>query len=108
MCDELVKKWPTWTDDKVYSIAKNIVLVQMMRIMLNDILDVEHLKYDPETFHDHLKSINNFNTPFELMLTTILPTGVPEELDYVKMHPILSNDNRSILLEFECIILNYF
>jgi hypothetical protein len=60
--------------------------------MLNDVVDVQYLKYGPKTFQDHIRSIKSFSTPFEILLTAILPSGVRQELDYVKMHSTFSSD----------------
>lgn len=80
VCDVLVRKWPSWTDDEVYKIARRIVTGEMMGIMMNDIIGVHTghaypVKLKPEIFDDRLENVNVFETPFELFLITMWPTG---------------------------------
>lgn len=97
VCEELVKQWPEWTDEQLYSASKRIVVGEMMGIMMKDILNAGNsfsLKHDPEIFHGHIKYINKFTTPFELLLTMISPSGLPEKFNNTNMYTLLLNDNK--------------
>uniref|UniRef100_A0A2S2QSM7 Prostaglandin G/H synthase 2 n=1 Tax=Sipha flava TaxID=143950 RepID=A0A2S2QSM7_9HEMI len=96
VCDVLAGRRPAWTDRRVYGVAKNIVQAQMMRIMMNDVLDAGDLRYEPKTFGDRFDGVRGFGTPLELLLTVGLRTGVPDYLRHVK-----ATDNRSVVVPLE-------
>jgi len=101
VCDVLQQEWPKWTDDQLYNTARKIVIGEMMRIMMNDVINAhaEHslsLKYKPEIFHDRLQNISSFSTPFELLLTTMWPSSLPETFNNVAMKSVFFGDNRSV------------
>lgn len=94
--EELARQWPQWTDEQVYSASKKIVVGEMMGIMMNDVLNAGNsfsLKHDPDIYNGHIKYINKFTSPFELLLTTILPSGLPEEFNNTDMCSLLFTDN---------------
>ncbi|KAL5241951.1 hypothetical protein ACI65C_009361 [Semiaphis heraclei] len=78
VCEELSRKSPTWTDEELYTMARNIVTGQMMNIMMNEILNVE-LK--PEVYHHRMEYTRNSGTPIELYLITAL-SSLPDKLQY--------------------------
>ncbi|XP_025419562.1 prostaglandin G/H synthase 2-like [Sipha flava] len=85
VCDLLTTRWPEWTDDQLYAVARRTVVAQMMAIMMNEVLPAANpftLKYHPETYRDVLLNTSApAKTPLELLLTTILPSGLPDGLD---------------------------
>eukprot|EP00102_Acyrthosiphon_pisum_P017362 XP_008188708.2 PREDICTED: prostaglandin G/H synthase 2-like [Acyrthosiphon pisum] len=78
VCDELSRKSTSWTDEKLYTTARNIVTGQMMTIMMNEILNVE---LRPEVYHHRMENISASGTPIELYLTMTL-LSLPEKLQY--------------------------
>lgn len=100
VCDLLKLKWPTWTDDQIFNTAKSTVIGEMMNIIMTDIIDVHmahsfSLKLKPELFHDQLKNISGFNTPFELLLISMW-SSLPNRLNDVPMDTMLFSGNRSV------------
>jgi hypothetical protein len=85
VCDLLTTRWPEWTDDQLYAVARRTVVAQMMAIMMNEVLPAANpftLKYDPESYRDVLLNTSTTaKTPLELLLTTFLPSGLPDGLD---------------------------
>jgi hypothetical protein len=85
VCDRLSNRWPEWTDDQLYAVARRTVVAQMMAIMLNEVLPAANpfsLKYDPDSYRDVLLNTSiTSKTPLELLLTTMLPSGLPDGLD---------------------------
>jgi len=101
VCNVLQQEWPEWTDDQLYDTARKIVIGEMMQIMMNDVINAhaEHslsLKHKPEIFHDRLQNINSFSTPFELLLTTMWPSSLPEMFNNVAMKSVFFGDNRLV------------
>lgn len=98
VCDILAREWPTWTNDRLYKTARNIVIGQMMRIMMNDIIKVVHpscstLKHKPELYHDELKNINRSSTPIELLLTSAMwSSSLPDNFKNVTMDSVFFNN----------------
>ncbi|VVC25788.1 Haem peroxidase,Haem peroxidase, animal type [Cinara cedri] len=103
VCDLLKRKWSTWTDDQIFNTAKSIVIGEMMKIMMSDIINVDtghSFKFDlkPEIFHDQLKNITCSNTPFEFLLTSMWPSSLPEKFNNVSISTMLFSDNRQVLV----------
>lgn len=99
VCDILVQKWPTWTDSQIYNTARRIIIGEMMGIMMNEILNVDNgfkysLKYKPEIYHGELQNITSLTTPFELLLTTMLPKALPDKINNVPMDSMFFSNNR--------------
>ncbi|XP_025422715.1 prostaglandin G/H synthase 2-like [Sipha flava] len=96
VCDELAARWPAWTDNRLYDAAKRIVVGQMMTIMINDVLNVDGnmwpLKYDPQVHQGHVLEVDNFAAPMEMLLTMMMPSGLPEWLGKT-----LFGDNSQVL-----------
>jgi len=78
LCNELSEKSPEWTDEELYTTARNIVTGQMMVIMMNEILNV---KLRPEVYHHRMENIHSSGTPIELYLTMAV-SSLPENLLY--------------------------
>ncbi|XP_029345135.1 prostaglandin G/H synthase 2-like [Acyrthosiphon pisum] len=78
VCAELSQKWPTWTDEELYTKARKIVTVQMMNIMMTDILNVE---LRPEVYYHRMENIRGSSKPFELYLMMAV-SNLPEKLQY--------------------------
>jgi hypothetical protein len=64
--------------------------------MINDVLNVDGkmwpLKYDPQVHQGHVLEVDNFAAPMEMLLTMMMPSGLPEWLGKT-----LFGDNRSVL-----------
>lgn len=103
VCDILTREWPMWTNDQLYNTAKKIVIGQMMRIMMNDIMNVVHpsystLKHKPEIYHDELQNINRSSTPIELLLASAMwPYSLPEKFKNVSMDSVFFNNNKLVI-----------
>lgn len=110
VCDVLVQEEPRWTDDAVYDTAKNIVIAEMMTIMMNEIISAHTqrtvYKLKPEIFHrDRLQTDDILNTPFELLLATMLTTSnLPEQFQNTSTNSTLFGDNRSVRLDNDIIL----
>lgn len=114
VCDILLRQWPAWTDDQIYMTASKIVIGQMTRIMMNDVINVVHkysLKHKPELFYDLLQNINCSNTPIELLLISMGSSSLPDNFKNVTMDSVLFGNNRSvelwILLKLTVILFRY-
>lgn len=101
VCDALIKEWRSWTDDQVYNTARKIVIAEMMGIMTNDILNVHterpvEIKFKPEVLDDRVRNADGMNTPFELLLTTMWPSSLPERFQNISISSMLFGDNKSV------------
>ncbi|XP_022176344.1 prostaglandin G/H synthase 2-like [Myzus persicae] len=93
VCDELSQKSPAWTDEELYTTARNIVTGQMMTIMMNEILNV---KLRPEVYHHRMESIRGLGTPIELYLTMAV-SSLPENLIYNSTSLMHFSNTRQVL-----------
>lgn len=102
VCDQLAGQWPEWTDDRLHDVAKRITVGEMMGIMMNDVLnvggDVWPLKHDPGVHQRRVQVVDNFSTPIEMLLTMMMPSGLPEQFGNVnKADTMLFGDNKSVV-----------
>lgn len=106
VCDLLVLGHPTWTDQQVFVTAKRIVTGEMMTIMLSDVINVHaghsfSFKLKPELYHGRTRENDTLkNTPFELLLTSMWPSSLPDELDGVPLDTTLFGNNKYIFSRF--------
>jgi len=102
VCDMLRQQWPTWTDNRLYNTARNVIVGEMMAIMMNDVINVHSghslsLKHKPDIYRDWTKNVNDFTTPFELLLTAMWPSGLPENFNHASlMNFVFFSDDRSV------------
>lgn len=97
VCDILVEKWPTWTDNQIYNTARRIIIGEMMGIVMKEIMVLHSghrlLDHKPEVFHNHLQNFSSFSTPFELLLTTMWPPALPEKFNNLPLESIIFSSN---------------
>lgn len=102
VCNMLIKKWPTWTDSQIYNTARRIIIGEMMGIMMNEIINVHNdfkysLEYKPEIYHGQLQNISSSKTPLELLITTMWPTALPDEINNIPIDSMVFSNNGSVI-----------
>lgn len=107
VCDRLAEQHGAWTDEQLYGAAKRIVVSEMMVIMMNDVLNAGGsrwpLRYDPAVYQGRVAPAvgGYFTTPLEMLLTMMMPSGVPEEFENAREDDdSLYGDNRSVVRIF--------
>lgn len=102
VCDVLRRRWPAWTDDRLYNTARNVVVGEMMAIMMDDVINVhsDHslsLKHKPDIYRDQYRNVNGSTTPFELLLTAMWPSALPDDFDNAQpTNSAFFSDDRSV------------
>lgn len=97
VCDILVQKWPEWTDNEIYDTARKIIIGEQMGIMMKEIIN-DHkysLDFKPEIYHEQLQDLSSFNTPLELLLTTLIwQSALPDKFNNTSMDSLVFSSNR--------------
>jgi len=104
VCKELSWKSPSWTDEELYTTARNVITGQMMTIMMSEILNVE---LRPEVYHNQIEYIRNSGTPVELYLIMAL-SSLPEKLQYNSTRLKLFGNTRLVRYGYTHKLKTYF
>ncbi|XP_060871392.1 prostaglandin G/H synthase 1-like [Metopolophium dirhodum] len=94
LCDELSQKWPSWTNEELYTKARNIVTGQMINIMMTEILNLE---LRPEMYDRKMENIRDSGKPIELYFMMAV-SNLPQKFQYSSMN-LTSYSNTSQVSE---------